>query len=60
MMNTEAEAASANDGDPERPRGMARIAQMEAQIDERDEIIRLLNDALSQALGELTELGEAA
>jgi uncharacterized coiled-coil protein SlyX len=37
-----------------------RIAELEAQVDERDETIRLLNEALSRALDELNALDEAA
>jgi len=32
------------------PRGSARIVEMQKTIDDRDETIRLLNEALSQAL----------
>lgn len=42
-----------------RPNG-DRIAELEAQVDERDETIRLLNEALSRALDELNALDEAA
>lgn len=38
----------------------ARIAELEAKIDERDETIRLLNEALSRALDELSALDDAA
>ncbi|HYM15739.1 MAG TPA: hypothetical protein VEZ14_09275 [Dehalococcoidia bacterium] len=38
----------------------ARIAELEARIDERDETIRLLNEALSRALDELNALPDAA
>jgi hypothetical protein len=38
----------------------ARIRELEAQIDERDEIIRLLNEALSKALDELNKPDLAA
>jgi len=37
-----------------------RIAELERQIDQRDETIRLLNEALSRALDELSMLNEAA
>jgi hypothetical protein len=37
-----------------------RIVQLEAEIDERDKTIRLLNEALSRALDELNMLNEAA
>ncbi len=37
-----------------------RIIELETQIDERDETIRLLNEALSRALDELNALNEAA
>jgi hypothetical protein len=36
------------------------ISDLRAQIDQRDETIRLLNEALSRALDELTELDRAA
>ena len=36
------------------------VAELKAQIDERDEIIRLLNEALSRALDELTLDARAA
>jgi len=36
------------------------ITELRAQIDQRDETIRLLNEALSRALDELTELDRAA
>lgn len=36
------------------------IIELEAQIDQRDETIRLLNEALSRALDELNMLNEAA
>jgi hypothetical protein len=38
----------------------ARVAELEAEIDERDETIRLLNEALSRALDELTAFDRAA
>jgi hypothetical protein len=41
-------------------RKQPRIVEMEAQIDERDETIRLLNEALSRALDELNMLDRAA
>jgi hypothetical protein len=37
-----------------------RIAELKDQIDDRDETIRLLNEALSLALDELSALDEAA
>jgi hypothetical protein len=37
-----------------------RIADLQALIDERDETIRLLNEALSRALDELALLDDAA
>ncbi len=37
-----------------------RIVQLEAEVDERDKTIRLLNEALSHALDELNLLNEAA
>lgn len=37
-----------------------RVIELQAQIDERDEIIRLLNEALSRALDELTDGRQAA
>ncbi len=36
------------------------IAELQAQIDERDEIIRLLNAALARALSELSLADRAA
>jgi hypothetical protein len=36
------------------------ISELRALIDQRDETIRLLNEALSRALDELTELDRAA
>jgi len=47
-------------GIPQPNDGAARIAELEALVDERDETIRLLNEALSRALDELTLLDEAA
>lgn len=43
-----------------RGRKSDRIAELEAQVDERDETIRLLNEALSRALDELNPLDKAA
>ncbi len=45
---------------PKRRRKAGRVVELETKIDERDEIIRLLNEALSRALDELTVLGNAA
>lgn len=45
---------------PQPQDGAARIAELEALVDERDETIRLLNEALSRALDELALLDEAA
>jgi hypothetical protein len=42
------------------PRRLVRVAELEAEIDERDETIRLLNEALSRALDELAALDRAA
>lgn len=39
---------------PQRPDAERRIEELHAEIDERDEIIRQLNAALSLALDELT------
>jgi len=36
------------------------ISELRALIDQRDETIRMLNEALSRALDELTELDRAA
>ena len=46
--------------DAGRLRKSPRVVELEAQIDERDEIIRLLNEALSRALDELTDGRQAA
>lgn len=49
------------DEDPKKNRGERdRVAELEAELDERDETIRLLNEALSRALDELNALDEAA
>ncbi len=47
---------------PNRPplRRIERVAELEEEIDERDETIRLLNEALSRALDELAALDRAA
>lgn len=45
---------------PKTRRVSSRIAGLEAAIDERDEIIRTLNEALSRALDELTSPYRAA
>lgn len=37
-----------------------RIVELEAEVDQRDETIRLLNEALSRALDELNALDKAA
>lgn len=39
--------------EPNAPRRPARIIEMRKMIDDRDETIRLLNEALSRALDEL-------
>ncbi len=52
---TQAEAADARSR-----RKSPRVIELQAQIDERDEIIRLLNEALSRALDELTDARQAA
>lgn len=54
-----------NEANPEadkKPSGRKtpRIVELETQIDQRDETIRLLNEALSRALDELNMLNEAA
>ena len=52
-----------NESTPNKPpsrRVPARIAELEVEIDERDETIRLLNEALSRALDELAALDRAA
>jgi hypothetical protein len=38
----------------------ARIVELEREMDERDETIRMLNEALSHALDELAAMPEAA
>ena len=48
---------------PDKPtprRVPARVTELEAEIDERDETIRLLNEALSRALDEMSALERAA
>lgn len=47
--------AQPNPGDRKSPE--IRIQQLRREIDARDETIRLLNEALSQALEELERLG---
>ena len=42
------------------PSRRERITDLRAQIDERDETIRLLNEALSRALEELERTGKLA
>jgi hypothetical protein len=49
-----------NPDKPARRRESGRLAALEAAIDERDETIRLLNEALSRALDELAALDRAA
>jgi hypothetical protein len=49
----ESQAALPTPDDAAKGRKSTRISELEAQIDERDETIRLLNEALSRALGEL-------
>jgi len=41
-------------------RQRTRISELRAQIDDRDETIRLLNEALSQALAELERVDRRA
>ena len=55
MMN-ESQTAGRDAGS----RRHVRIAELRAQIDERDETIRLLNEALSRALEELERTGKIA
>jgi hypothetical protein len=55
----ETPAALPTPDDSAKSRKSTRISELEAQIDERDETIRLLNEALSRALDEL-ELPRAA
>jgi hypothetical protein len=45
---------------PRRAPTIEVIRELEAEIDERDEIIRQLNEALSRALDELTSEPEIA
>jgi hypothetical protein len=47
-------------GKKQSPRKTPRVIELETQIDQRDETIRLLNEALSRALDELNMLNEAA
>jgi hypothetical protein len=49
----ETQAALPTPDDAAKRRKSARISELETQIDERDETIRLLNEALSRALDEL-------
>ncbi len=42
------------------PRKPSRVAEMQGLLDERDETIRLLNEALSRALDELRLTSRAA
>jgi hypothetical protein len=56
MMNKQADTNTA----ASQQRKGAGIAELRSQIDQRDETIRLLNEALSRALDELTELDRAA
>jgi len=55
-----AAAGNAETGKKPSGRKTPRIAELERQIDQRDETIRLLNEALSRALDELSMLNEAA
>ena len=55
-MTNEAQTAGKDAGS----RRVTRIADLRAQIDERDETIRLLNEALSRALDELESTGKIA
>jgi hypothetical protein len=55
MMN-----ASQTSGRDAGSRRRERITDLRAQIDERDETIRLLNEALSRALEELERTGQIA
>ena len=57
MMNLD--TTNANDT-LEQPPQDAAAAELRTQIDQRDETIRLLNEALSQALDELAEMDLAA
>jgi hypothetical protein len=49
MMEQDSTEATAR----KQARQRTRISELRAQIDDRDETIRLLNEALSQALAEL-------
>lgn len=55
MMN-----ASQTTGRDAESRRRERITDLRAQMDERDETIRLLNEALSRALEELERTGKIA
>jgi hypothetical protein len=57
MKETQAALPAADDA--AKRRKSAQISELEAQVDARDETIRLLNEALSRALDEL-ELQRAA
>lgn len=47
------DTAPKHEADQDAPEQDVRIADLKRQVDGRDEIIRLLNEALSQALDEL-------
>jgi len=59
LMENELTQAETATGSRSR-RKSPRVIELQAQIDERDEIIRLLNEALSRALDELTDGRQAA
>jgi len=42
------------------PRKPVRVADLQTMLDDRDETIRLLNEALSHALDELSRTAKAA
>jgi hypothetical protein len=42
------------------PRKRSRVIEMQKMLDDRDETIRLLNEALSRALDELARTSKAA
>jgi hypothetical protein len=57
------QSMDANPNDAPKPRRKdknERIGELTREIDERDETIRLLNEALSRALGDLTGEHRAA
>jgi hypothetical protein len=57
MMNKQTDT---NATSQQRKGASITITELRSQIDQRDETIRLLNEALSRALDELTELDRAA